>query len=111
MDEVLTSLCQAQHFTEVNLKAGYWRIAVELSDRCKTAFITQDGLYEFLVMPLGLISAPAASQRLMNTVSEDMMWHNVMVYLADIVVFKCVAVQWQILVVLRHNIPCAPRGY
>lgn len=38
-------------------------------------------------MPFGLTSAPATFQRLMNTVFSSMLWHNVMVYLDDIVVY------------------------
>jgi len=62
-------------------------VVLEPSDRHKTAFCTRDGLFEFLVMPFGLTSAPATFQRLMDSVLHDLLWNTVMVYLDDIVIF------------------------
>ena len=59
MEDILHSLGRTQVFTKIDLKAGYWQIALDPADRHKTAFRTQDGLFEFLVMPFGLQSAPA----------------------------------------------------
>ena len=58
------------------------------ADRHKTAFVTRDGLFEFLVMPFGLTSAPATFQRLMDTVLSNLSWSKVMVYLNDIIVYS-----------------------
>ena len=87
MDDVLDSLGNAQYFTKIDLKSGYWQIVVEPSDRHKTAFITREGLFEFVVMPFGLTSAPATFQRLMDTLLGDLLYKTVMVYLDDIVIY------------------------
>ena len=87
MEDILHSLGKTQFFTKIDLKAGYWQIALDHADRHKTAFRTQDGLFKFPLMPFGLQSAPATFQRLMNTIFGDMLWHNVLVYLDDMVVY------------------------
>ena len=54
----------------------------------KTAFICQEGHYEFNVMPFGLKNAPADFQRLMELVLKGMNWQFCLVYIDDIVVFS-----------------------
>ena len=57
-------------------------------DEPKTACITRYGSFEFLVMPSGLINAPATFCTLMNRVFELFLDKFVVVYLDDIVVYS-----------------------
>ena len=54
------------HFSFVDGASAYWSIEVEESDRYKTAFVTQRGLYEMNRMPFGLVNSQASYQRLMD---------------------------------------------
>ena len=61
---------------------------MEESDREKTAFICQYGLYEFKRMPFGLKNAPGTFQRLMNFVLQEYLYKFVAVYLDDIIIYS-----------------------
>jgi len=55
-------------------------------DKEKTAFITQEGLFEFNGMLFGLCNAPATFQSLINLPLSGMLWNECLVYLDDIVI-------------------------
>ena len=45
-------------FSKIDLQYGYYQLRVKDGDVSKTAFRTQYGHYEFLVMPFGFTNAP-----------------------------------------------------
>ncbi|ETK77594.1 hypothetical protein L915_16158 [Phytophthora nicotianae] len=49
IDETLEALGSALLFTTLDLKAGYWQIHVAAKDKVKTAFMTKQGLYQFMI--------------------------------------------------------------
>jgi len=61
-------------------------VRVTEEHREKTAFCTQEGLFEFDVMPFGLCKAPAIFQRLMNSVLAGLQWTSCLVYINDIII-------------------------
>ena len=51
--------------------SGYNQIMMDITDQEKTAFIIEEGLYCYKVMPFGLKNAGATYQRLVNKVFAD----------------------------------------
>ena len=53
---------------------GYNQIIMDPSDQEKTAFITEEGLYCYKIMPFGLKNAGATYQRLVNKIFAEKNW-------------------------------------
>ena len=88
IDELLESFRTANWFTTIDLASGYWQVEISEKDIEKTAFITHQGLYEFLVMPFGLKCAPGTFQRLMNYILQEYIGKFAAVYLDDIIIYS-----------------------
>ena len=68
MDKMIEKVAAAKYITTIDLTKGYWQVPLEKATIEKSAFITSRGLYEFLVMPFGMKTAPATFQRMMTDV-------------------------------------------
>ena len=86
IDDILDTLAGAKYFTTLDLASGYWQIALDPETASKSAFITHQGLHEFVRMPFGMCNAPATFQRLMEVVLGGLLWKNCFVYIDDVLV-------------------------
>jgi len=115
IDACFDCLGRSSWFCTLDLRSGYWQVPVAKEDVEKTAFITQQGLFEFLVMPFGLTNAPATFERLMEKVLRGLQWKQCLVYIDDIIIFGTFSQQTlhnlkQVLERLRQaNLTCKPR--
>lgn len=73
-------------FALVDLRAGFWQIAMDPTSTHKTAFSTHSGHFEFLVMPFGLINAPATFQRWTSDMFAEFHYKGMLVYLDDLLI-------------------------
>ncbi|XP_028853388.1 LOW QUALITY PROTEIN: uncharacterized protein LOC114800338 [Denticeps clupeoides] len=87
IDDALDCLAGSKWFTVLDLRSGYYQIAMAEEDKEKTAFICPLGFYQFERMPQGISGAPATFQRLMEKTVGDMNLLQVLVYLDDLIVF------------------------
>ncbi|KAJ1573263.1 hypothetical protein NDA15_002942 [Ustilago hordei] len=86
--EQLFLLRKARIYTKLDLRAAYNLIRIAKGDEWKTAFGTQLGLYEYLVMPFGLANALAHFQSFINDIFRDIIGIYVVVYLDDFLIFS-----------------------
>jgi len=88
IDETVEALEGARFFSTFDLAAGYHHIEVHPKDQPKTAFSTPFGHYEFKRLPMGLSNSPSTFQRYMERILGDKIFHTLLVYLDDVIVFS-----------------------
>ena len=85
-DDLLASLGGSQWYSTLDLASSYWQVEMNPADAEKTAFGTEDGLWEFNVLPMGLCNAGATFQRLMQLIFRGMDWRSLLIYLDDLII-------------------------
>ena len=88
IDLLLHRLGEPNVFSKLDLAQGYHQIAMANDSIEKTAFCTNLGQREYLVMPFGLCNAPSTFQRLMNIVFQREINSFILVYLDDILIYS-----------------------
>ncbi|XP_071797127.1 uncharacterized protein [Asterias amurensis] len=83
-EELFTKLATDNYFTKIDLSKGYWQVPIDEFTKPLTSFITPDGLFQFTVMPFGLVNAPATFSRIMRKLLQGM--NCVVNYIDDILV-------------------------
>ena len=75
-------------FSLIDLKGGFNHLQIRNHHKAKTAFITQNGLYQYKRLPFGLRNGPAQFQRYLSGVLQPLIDDgNLLVYIDDIIVF------------------------
>lgn len=86
IEDLIASTEGSKYFGLLDLRGGFWHIKLRRSQRHLTAFRTHMGLYQFRVMPYGLVNAPATFQRWMNDLFGDLRHQGVLTYIDDILI-------------------------
>ena len=83
-EEIFSQLANDHYFSKIDLSKGYWQIPMEEKSKKYTAFVTHSGLYQFEVLPFGLVNSAATFNRMMRTLLHGL--KNVHNYVDDILI-------------------------
>ena len=67
-EDIYISMRGKNYRSKLDLTKGYWQISVDSESIERTAFITPEGVFEFLKIPFGLRNSAASFNRLMRMV-------------------------------------------
>ena len=62
INDLIEQFVGSKIFSSFDLVKGYYQVPIREVDKEKTAFVVEDGLYEYNVMPFGLTGAPNTFQ-------------------------------------------------
>ena len=89
IDDTLEALGGSCWFSTLDLKSGFHQVSIAEEDRPKTAFsIPGSGLWQWRVLPFGLINSPSVFERLMERVFAGLTFLILLIYLDDIIVYS-----------------------
>ena len=75
-------------FTTLDMRSGYFQIPMDEESRAKTAFVVQDGTYEYTRMPFGIQAGPAVFSRIMSHIFRGLTFKTMIVYIDDLMIFS-----------------------
>ncbi|KAM9959529.1 hypothetical protein ACTFIR_000607 [Dictyostelium discoideum] len=81
-------LRNATVFSKLDLTQGYYQIMMNEGDKEKTTFVSHLGSFQYIVMPFGLVNAPATFQRMVEELLGDKLRKTAIVFIDDFIVFS-----------------------
>ncbi len=86
IEEMFSKLAGHSYFSKLDLSKGYWQVPLDENSREYSAFEAPQGLFQFKVMPFGMVTAQATFCRLMRKVLKGV--HNADSFVDDILIFS-----------------------
>lgn len=87
--DLIAKARNCKFFSTFDINSAFWAIPLRIKDRKKTAFVTQEGHFQWTCLPFGLKTSPAIFQRILsNIIRKYKMSDFATNYIDDILVFS-----------------------
>jgi hypothetical protein len=87
-DTIFRALTGAMFFSTMDCNKGYHQFSLTPRSRQLTAFVTEDGFWEWIRMPFGLKNTPAHFQQTIDAVLGIYRWDCALTFIDDIIVYS-----------------------
>jgi len=87
ISQITNDLSKAKFFTKLDLVGAYQLLRMAVGQEPLTAFRTQYGMFESLVVRDGLRNAPAVLQHFLNNIFKELLGQGVTIYIDDILIY------------------------
>lgn len=89
IEDLMVKTRNCKIFSTLDINSAFWSIPLRIEDKLKTAFVTQEGHFQWTCLPFGLKTAPAIFQRILSSIIRKHNLSNFAVnYIDDILVFS-----------------------
>lgn len=89
IEDLITKTRGCRWFTALDINSAFWSIPIRVKDRYKTAFVTQEGHWQWKVLPFGLKTSPTIFQRILsNIIRKNGLRDFSTCYMDDILIFS-----------------------
>lgn len=89
IEDLMVKTRDCKFFSTLDLNSAFWSIPLRVNDRYKTAFVTQEGHFQWTCLPFGLKTSPAIFQRIMcNIIRKHKLGEFTVSYIDDILLFS-----------------------
>ncbi|GFY46063.1 uncharacterized protein TNIN_18101 [Trichonephila inaurata madagascariensis] len=86
IDDLITNIPHTTIMLSLDLRSGYFQLAVNPSDIVKTAFVTKNGTYAFRRMPFGLSGTAPVFQKAIDIILKPVIGRFVNVYMENVII-------------------------
>jgi hypothetical protein len=89
MSDLQQHLGRAHYFAKMDITSGFYNVSMKEEHKPYTAFCLRNlGLFEWLVMPMGLKNAPATFTRLQEMIFPPLKWSEFLkIFVDDLCIF------------------------
>ena len=87
IQDLMTAFNGSQYFTTLDFTGAYWQVPLTDDSKPKSAFVTQEGHYQFEVLPFGLSSAPLTFQRMIDKLIAGLKYNTCVAYIDDLIIY------------------------
>jgi len=88
ISSIFDNLGNKKVFSTIDLASGFFQIPMEKKSIEKTAFICEQGLFEYLRTPMGLRNSPSTMNRLLLRIFKNKIGKSIQIFMDDILIMS-----------------------